>query len=283
MADTTLSVSGMPGFPGWCEPDRDDFPIPKNRFFGCPAVFQCPRRGGGDYSRNDAVIGQWFEQGAGRLNLPESSPNQPLLFSAMATIHAREIDWELRRNSVRKEGGKWLANRRIFQDWMMSPPKGVSLVALLDGPPGRSRPTIMRFGQRCRNWKPSQKPGSGVMGTLAVCARLATWSPLVFTTKPAGNSTRNSTLIASSSMRPLTRRNSSSWLVNRDDYFRRECRRRGTILASIPQRLGRGSGRAHHSEFQEDSARDFRSRLSCRSLPRRPRRRLRRRHLAQRR
>ena len=40
----------------------------------------------------------------------------------------------VRRNSVRKEGGKWAADCRIFQDWTMSPPKSVSLVVLLHGP-----------------------------------------------------------------------------------------------------------------------------------------------------
>ena len=48
----------MPGSPGWCEPDRDDFAIPKNRFFGCPAVVKAYLAVGYYYSQNQAAIGQ---------------------------------------------------------------------------------------------------------------------------------------------------------------------------------------------------------------------------------
>ncbi len=83
------------------------------------------------YSQNKAAPGEWFGKGARRLNLPENV--QEAAFQALCEGKHPDTGKRLtqRHNTVRKNGGKLVANRRIFQDWTISPPKSVSVAALL--------------------------------------------------------------------------------------------------------------------------------------------------------
>jgi len=86
------------------------------------------------YSQNQAAIGQWFGQGVGRLNLTGNFTE--LAFAALCDGNGPCTGnrFGVRLYAVQKEGGKWVANRRLFQDWTISPPKSVSLLSLLHGP-----------------------------------------------------------------------------------------------------------------------------------------------------
>lgn len=77
------------------------------------------------------VVGQWFGQGAVRLNLAGAVNEASFVALCEGNDPGTGQRLTLRRNSVRRDEGKWVANRRIFYDYTISPPKSVSLVALL--------------------------------------------------------------------------------------------------------------------------------------------------------
>src|ERR1039458_510603 len=86
---------------------------------------------GNYYAEKDIAIGQWFGQGTARLNLTGSINKSA--FDALCDGNDPNTGKRLtaRRNTIRTVDGKWVANRRIFQDWVFSPPKSVSMVALV--------------------------------------------------------------------------------------------------------------------------------------------------------
>ena len=86
---------------------------------------------GNYYAEKDIAIGQWFGQGTARLNLTGSISKTA--FGALCDGNDPNTGKRLtaRRNTIRTVDGKWVANRRIFQDWVFSPPKSVSMVALV--------------------------------------------------------------------------------------------------------------------------------------------------------
>jgi conjugative relaxase-like TrwC/TraI family protein len=109
-------------------------PFTQTDFSAARDYFKAHLSVGDYYSQKQAGIGQWFGQGAARLNLGKNVSEKA--FSALCEGNDPNTgEWlTVRRNTVRKEGGKLVANRRAFQDWTISPPKSVSLVALLHDP-----------------------------------------------------------------------------------------------------------------------------------------------------
>ena len=83
------------------------------------------------YSQKNTAIGQWFGEGAARLNLAGNV--EETAFMALCEGNDPNTGKRLtaRRNSVRQEDGKLVANKRVLFDWTISPPKSVSLAALL--------------------------------------------------------------------------------------------------------------------------------------------------------
>jgi conjugative relaxase-like TrwC/TraI family protein len=86
------------------------------------------------YSQKKTMAGEWLGEGALRLNLAGSV--QEAAFLALCEGNHPETGERLtqRRNSMRRENGVWKANRRVFYDWTISPPKSVSIAALLADP-----------------------------------------------------------------------------------------------------------------------------------------------------
>jgi conjugative relaxase-like TrwC/TraI family protein len=83
------------------------------------------------YSQKNTATGQWFGEGAARLNL--TGKVEETTFMALCGGNDPNTGKRLtaRRNSVRHEDGKRVANKRVLFDWTISPPKSVSLAALL--------------------------------------------------------------------------------------------------------------------------------------------------------
>ena len=86
------------------------------------------------YSQKNAVAGEWFGQGAARLNLPQTVNESAFLALCEGNDPGTGKRLTARRNSIRRENGTWVANKRIFYDWTISPPKSVSVIALLQDP-----------------------------------------------------------------------------------------------------------------------------------------------------
>ena len=86
---------------------------------------------GNYYAEKDIATGQWFGDGASRLNL--TGTVQESAFTALCEGNDPNTGKRLtaRRNSVRQVDGKWVANKRVLYDWVISPPKSVSVAALL--------------------------------------------------------------------------------------------------------------------------------------------------------
>jgi conjugative relaxase-like TrwC/TraI family protein len=86
---------------------------------------------GNYYAEKDIATGQWFGDGAARLNL--TGTVQESAFTALCEGNDPNTGKRLtaRRNSVRQVDGKWVANKRVLYDWVISPPKSVSVTALL--------------------------------------------------------------------------------------------------------------------------------------------------------
>lgn len=84
------------------------------------------------YSEGQKVTGEWLGEGAKQLGL--SGPVAEKDFMALCEGRHPQTGTRLtqRLNTTRREGGKLAANRRIFHDFTISPPKSVSIVALLE-------------------------------------------------------------------------------------------------------------------------------------------------------
>lgn len=88
--------------------------------------------GVGDYyAENQQVRGQWFGHGAEMLGLNGVVSEQEFIRLCEGLHPATGEKLTLRRNTQRREGGKQVANRRVLFDFTISPPKSVSVVALL--------------------------------------------------------------------------------------------------------------------------------------------------------
>lgn len=82
------------------------------------------------YSEGQQVRGEWIGAGATLLQL--GGPVREKAFLALCDGRNPATDERLtqRLNTVRSNGGTLVANRRIFHDFTLSPPKSVSVVAL---------------------------------------------------------------------------------------------------------------------------------------------------------
>src|SRR5580658_7553014 len=83
------------------------------------------------YSENRTAIGQWFGEGASSLNLTGNVEERAFMSLCDGNDPNTGKRLTARRNSVRREEGKTVANKRVLFDWTISPPKSVSLAALL--------------------------------------------------------------------------------------------------------------------------------------------------------
>ena len=91
-------------------------------------------RVGDYYSEGQKVGGEWFGQAAFDLGLSGSVGEEEFL-ALCDGRHPETGEWLTQRhNTVRWENGKTTANRRIFHDFTISPPKSVSIVALYQDP-----------------------------------------------------------------------------------------------------------------------------------------------------
>ena len=84
------------------------------------------------YSAGQKVTGEWFGQGAEKLGLKGTVKEAEFLALCEGKNPANGSRLTARMNSKRRdEDGKVVANRRVFYDLTLSPPKSVSVVALL--------------------------------------------------------------------------------------------------------------------------------------------------------
>jgi conjugative relaxase-like TrwC/TraI family protein len=83
------------------------------------------------YSQGTKVAGEWFGQGAEKLGLRGTVNEAAFLALCEGMNPATGQKLGQRMNTVRQEGGQdTVANRRIFFDFAIAPPKSVSVVAL---------------------------------------------------------------------------------------------------------------------------------------------------------
>jgi conjugative relaxase-like TrwC/TraI family protein len=86
------------------------------------------------YAEGQKIVGEWLGQGAYDLGL--CGPVGQMEFLALCEgQHPKTGKWLTQRhNTVRREEGRTNPNRRIFHDFVISPPKSVSVVALYQDP-----------------------------------------------------------------------------------------------------------------------------------------------------
>ena len=87
-------------------------------------------RVGDYYAAGQTVTGDWFGIGAEKLGLKGAVTEQAFLALCEGLHPATGQRLTQRKNSLRREDGKMIANRRVFYDFTISPPKSVSVVAL---------------------------------------------------------------------------------------------------------------------------------------------------------
>lgn len=83
------------------------------------------------YSEKNSVAGEWLGEGSKRLNLEGKVSEEAFL--ALCDGNDPETGQRLtqRRNSLRRKEGAQVANRRLYYDFTISPPKSVSILALM--------------------------------------------------------------------------------------------------------------------------------------------------------
>lgn len=83
------------------------------------------------YAQGKKVAGEWFGEGAEKLGLKGSVKEPDFLALCDGLNPTTKEKLTARKNSQRREDGRTVANRRVFYDFTISPPKSVSVVALL--------------------------------------------------------------------------------------------------------------------------------------------------------
>ncbi|MEO6996298.1 MAG: MobF family relaxase [Lacunisphaera sp.] len=87
--------------------------------------------GAGDYySEGQKISGEWIGQGADKLGLKGAVGEDAFIALCEGKHPETGLRLGQRMNSVRHEGEEVKANRRIFYDFTIAPPKSVSVVAL---------------------------------------------------------------------------------------------------------------------------------------------------------
>ena len=85
------------------------------------------------YKEGEKVAGEWFGVGAAALGL-SGKVGEAEFLALCENQHPQTGDCLTpRKNSVREQDGEAKANRRIFYDFTFSPPKSVSIAALING------------------------------------------------------------------------------------------------------------------------------------------------------
>lgn len=82
------------------------------------------------YAQENAVQGEWFGLGADKLGLRGTVGEQAFLALCEGLSPATGERLTMRKNTTRFANGKETANRRIFYDFTISPPKSVSIMGL---------------------------------------------------------------------------------------------------------------------------------------------------------
>lgn len=83
------------------------------------------------YSAGRKVTGEWVGQGAEKLGLKGAVKETDFLALCEGRNPATGQRMTARLNSEREQDGRMVANRRVFYDFTLSPPKSVSVVGLL--------------------------------------------------------------------------------------------------------------------------------------------------------
>lgn len=86
------------------------------------------------YGQNQHVAGEWFGLSAENLGLGTFVSEREFLRLCEGSHPRTGARLTLRHNSSRRENGQQVANRRVFYDFTFSPPKSVSVVALMRDP-----------------------------------------------------------------------------------------------------------------------------------------------------
>ncbi len=84
------------------------------------------------YSEGQKITGEWLGLAAKELGLTDVVSEKDFLALCEGRNPQTGHRLTQRRNTVRSENGKLTANRRIFHDFTISPPKSVSIVALCE-------------------------------------------------------------------------------------------------------------------------------------------------------
>jgi conjugative relaxase-like TrwC/TraI family protein len=82
------------------------------------------------YAAGQTVTGEWFGIGAEKFGLKGAVREEGFLALCEGLHPATGQRLTQRKNTKRREAGKAVANRRVFYDFTISPPKSVSVVAL---------------------------------------------------------------------------------------------------------------------------------------------------------
>jgi conjugative relaxase-like TrwC/TraI family protein len=86
------------------------------------------------YAEGQKIVGEWLGQGAYDLGL-SGAVGEKAFLALCEGRHPKTGEWLTQRhNTVRRAKGRMTANRRIFHDFAISPPKSVSVVALYQDP-----------------------------------------------------------------------------------------------------------------------------------------------------
>ncbi|MGA2052135.1 MAG: relaxase domain-containing protein, partial [Opitutales bacterium] len=83
------------------------------------------------YAEGEKVSGEWFGEAAEKLGLKGKVGEKEFLALCEGLNPGTGQKLTLRQNDKRREDGKMVANRRVFYDFTISPPKSVSVVALM--------------------------------------------------------------------------------------------------------------------------------------------------------
>jgi conjugative relaxase-like TrwC/TraI family protein len=97
------------------------------------------------YAESERVHGEWLGKGAALLGLSGTVTRDQFLALCENQHPASGELLTQRRNTTRKDVAGEVANRRVFYDFTLSPPKSVSIAALV----ARWRSTDRRRTQRC--------------------------------------------------------------------------------------------------------------------------------------
>ena len=83
------------------------------------------------YAENERVQGEWVGEGAALLGLSGKVMRDEFLALCENQHPKSGEQLTQRRNTVRRDGADEVANRRVFYDFTFSPPKSVSIAALI--------------------------------------------------------------------------------------------------------------------------------------------------------